>query len=396
VWSPGGRWGLLTSSAARSQGASTGRQYGIGYQWLGPRFGIDLQALRADRGFRDLGALESGVGTFRLQDRASVWLQVPHGNLAWTSVRWRDVAGESSLVHSLSWSQMFGPRLSLAGSLFHDRIGGNGASLSLNFALGANTMSSLTADHSPGRTGLIAEVQHSAPYDGGWGWRVQAGDRDGAVGLAEAGIRGRYGEASFGVDHQSGGSGAFAQARGSVAWMDGQAFASRQVGDAFAVVSTAGVAGVPVLFENRVLGTTNQHGYLLVPEMRGWQRNRLAIDPDALGAEYRVPPIERFVTPADAQGVLVSFALTRLHPVVAVLLGPDGQPVPAGARGRISGQEGDLLVGFDGEAYIEDAQAGTVLEVDVGGAACRYHLPAPDAESAQTRAGPLPCEGAKP
>ena len=396
VWSPGGRWGLLTSSAAHSRNGTGGWQYGLGYQWLGPRVGVDLQAIRADRGFRDLGALESGRGSFRLQDRASFWLQVPHGNVAWTSVRWRDIAGQSSLVHSLSWSQMFGPRLSLAGSLFHDRIGGNGASLSLNLALGERTMSSFTADHAQDRTGLVAEVQHSAPYDGGWGWRVQAGDRDGAVGLAEAGIRGRYGEASFGVDHQSGGSGAYAQARGSVAWMDGQAFASRQVGDAFAVVSTSGVAGVPVLYENRVLGITNARGYLLVPEMRGWQRNRLAIDPDALGAEYRIPPIERFVTPAEAEGVLVSFGITKLHPVVAVLLGPDGQPVPAGARGRISGQQAELLVGFDGEAFIEDAKSKAMLEVDVGGATCRYHLPELGAASAQTRAGPLQCEGAGP
>jgi outer membrane usher protein len=396
VWSPGGHLGLLTSSAAHSQGGTSGWQYALGYQWLGPRFGLDLQALRADRGFRDLGALESGRGTFRLQDRASFWLQVPHGNVAWTTVRWRDITGDSSLVHSLSWAQMFGPRFSLTGSLFHDRTGGNGASLSFNLALGERTMSSLSADHAQDRTGVVAEVQHSAPYEGGWGWRVQAGDRDGAVGLAEAGIRGRYGEASFGVDHQPGGSGAYAQARGSVAWMDGQGFASRQVGDAFAVVSTAGVAGVPVLYENRVLGTTNSHGYLLVPEMRGWQRNRLAIDPDALGANYRIPPIERFVTPAEAEGVLVSFGLTKLHPVVAVLLDPDGQPVSAGARGRVSGQEGELLVGFDGEAYIEDAKAGTVVDVDVGGAACRYHLPALDAAPAQSRVGPLKCEGNTP
>ena len=176
--------------------------------------------------------------------------------------------------------------------------------------------------------------------------------------------------------------------------MAGQAFASRRINDAFAVVSTASVPRVPVLYENRVLGTTNAKGYLLVPEMRGWQRNRLAIDPDALGAEYRVPQIERFVTPADAEGVLVSFGLARLHPVLAVLLGPDGLPVPAGARGRIAGQDSELLVGFDGEAYIEDAKPGTVLEVDVGDATCRYHLPAASATSAQSRLGPLRCEGA--
>jgi outer membrane usher protein len=394
AWSPGGRWGLVSSSAARSQGTTSGWQYSLGYQWLGPRFGIDLLAQRADPGFRDLGALESGHGPMRLQDRASLWVQVPHGNISWTSVRWRDALEVSGELHSMAWTQMFGPRFSLAASLFHDRIGGTGASLSFNFSLGERSIASLTADHAQGRSSVVADVQQAAPYDGGWSWRAQAGDRQGAVGLAQAGFRGRYGEAFFGVDHDSGGSGAFFQANGSVAWMDGHAFASRHIQDSFAVVSTSGVPSVPVLYENRVLGTTDARGYLLVPELRGWQRNRLAIDPDALGAEYRVPPIERFVTPADAEGVLVDFGLQRLHPALAVLLGPDGLPVPAGARGRIAGQDVELTVGFDGEAYIEDAKPGTVLEIDVGDATCRYHLPAAAATSAQSRLGPLRCEGA--
>jgi outer membrane usher protein len=396
AWTPAGRWGLVSSSAAHSQGTSSGWQYSLGYQWLGPRFGIDVLAQRADRGFRDLGALESGHGPMLRQDRATFWVQVPHGNVSWTSVRWRDALEQAGEVHSLSWSQMFGPRFSLAASLFHDNVGGNGASLSFNLSLGERTIASLGTDHAHGQSSVVADVQQAAPYDGGWSWRVQAGDREGAVGLAEAGYRGRYGEAHFGLDHDAGGNGAFFQAVGSVAWMDGHAFASRQIQDSFAVVSTSGVPNVPVLYENRVLGTTDSRGYLLVPELRGWQRNRLAIDPDALGAEYRVPPIERFVTPADSEGVLVDFGLQRLHPVLAVLLGPDGQPVPAGARGRISGQDAELLVGFEGEAYIEDAKAGTVVDVDVGGAACRYHLPAVDTATAQSRLGPLPCEGAQP
>jgi outer membrane usher protein len=210
--------------------------------------------------------------------------------------------------------------------------------------------------------------------------------------LAIASFRDRYIDASFGVSRNSGQTDAFASASGSLAWMDGHAFASRRISDSFAVVSTGGVANVPILYENRVYGLTDARGYLLIPDLRGWQRNRLAIDPDQLGANYRLSALEQFVTPADAGGTVVHFGVEKLQPAIAVLLGPNGRPVPAGTAGKIAGQNADVLVGFDGEAYIENAPAGTVVEMEVDGVSCSYPLPAFDNSSTQAKLGPLACD----
>jgi outer membrane usher protein len=130
----------------------------------------------------------------------------------------------------------------------------------------------------------------------------------------------------------------------------------------------------------------------MIPELRGWQRNRLAIDPDRLGANYRLSALEQFVTPADAGGTLVHFGVEKLQPAIAVLLGPDGKPVLAGTAGKVVGQNADVMVGFEGEAYIENAPAGTVIEMEVDGVSCHYHLPTLENSNTQARLGPLACD----
>jgi hypothetical protein len=48
---------------------------------------------------------------------------------------------------------------------------------------------------------------------------------------------------------------------GALVLMDGGVHAARQVGAGFALVSTDGVGGVPVLQENQVIGKTSGSGY---------------------------------------------------------------------------------------------------------------------------------------
>jgi outer membrane usher protein len=418
VWSPFGHVGLVNAAVARSQGNGTGQQLVLGYQWFGPRFGVDMQVQRASRHFRDLGSLESerlGLpqGPQLEQERASTWVQFSHGgNLAYTWIHFRDARDVRGTVQTLSWSQTFSPRVSVTGSVFHDQLTGTGAGFSVNMLLGNRLNASVSLDHSNGQASGVATLQRQAPYEGGLGWRLQAGDRQGAIGLAEASFRTRYGDASFGFDHSPGGDGAYFQGAGSLVFMDGHFFVSRKISDSFAIVSTSGVPDIPISYENRVLGLTNSIGYLLVPDLRGWQRNRLSINPDALSANYRLTALEQFATPPDAGGTLVRFGVDKTQPVIVVLLGPSGSPVPAGTRGITSSQKAEVIVGLDGEAYVENAPPGTVIELEVENMQCRYPLNIPSASpllsspasdskaqnqqpSGQLQLGPLSCISSK-
>lgn len=395
-WSPGARWGLISLAYARSDGDSSGEQTSIGYQWNAPEWGFDMQSQRRSEGYRDLGDLSAdpllGPTSLRSEDRATVWAGIPGGNLAFTWLRWRERGGDVRLTRTLSWSQLVGRNVYVSASVFDD---GNhrGGALSLSLPLGPSRHATATTQYDGRRTETTASLREMAPYEGGWGWGVQAGDRDGGQGQLLAEYRGDHFEALFGVDHDSLGTGGFAQANGSIVSMGSQVFAARRIYDSFAIVSTDGVAGVPILSENRVLGHSNDKGYLLVPDLRGWQRNRVAIDPDRLPANYRVGEIERQVTPTDHGGVRVEFDVTELRPAIAVLHDRDGKPVPAGTRLSF-GENGVAVVGFDGETYLESLGAGTVITAKLGGRTCRFTLPAAPMteDGTPARLGPFRCE----
>ena len=371
AWAPWNRFGVITGSLARSAGDASGTQIGAGYQWLGPIFGIDLYAQRADAGYRDLGALDGGGRTLRAQDRATAFTRIPRGSASVSYLRARDADDLPTRIVSAGVTQTWG-RVALSFSAFDDARSGTGVSLSLSVPLGRDIDFSVNADRSDnGRTASVG-LRRSAPYEGGIGWDVQA--RDDGDAQASATYRSRVGEITAGVEQVDGNHGLFAQGFGSLVWMDGQAFASRRIGDSFAVVSTAGVGDVPILFENRVAGRTNAAGYLLLGDLRGWQRNRLAIDPDALTADVRVPAIERLVTPADNTGVRVLFDLQRVRSATVLLRNADGTPVAAGTR--VTRADGSTaIVGFDGELWLERHVDAEVLRWSRSGAACTATLP---------------------
>lgn len=390
AWSPLGRHGVVTASYAHSDGVGSGHQASLGYQWFGQRLGFDLQVQRATAGYRDLGALEGGSAPLRAQDRASVWFDVPRGSLSLNWLRFRDGQDLSGRTVSVGLSQTWG-HVSVAANAFHDSRAGTGVSLALSLPLGEDLYSSFNADRRRGDSEFAASLRRNAPYEGGWGWQAQA--RSGGDGQLGAQFRGRAGELQIGVERRDERHGGYAQGQGSLVLMGGEAFASRHIHDSFAVVSTNGVAGVPILYENREAGYTNDDGYLLLADLRGWQENRVAIDPDRLPAHFDVPKIERLVTPANASGVRVRFALERMRAATVVLHDADGVPVAAGTRvRRRDGSE--AVVGFDGVLWLEDYVDGETVQWSRNGKRCLAVLPAlaqAAPASAMPELGPVRC-----
>jgi outer membrane usher protein len=397
IWSPGNRWGLVTASYGRAVADTQGNQYTLGYQRNSSRYGFDLRVVRRDEGFRDLGDVgvdraAPGAATLA-REHGTAWVQVARGTLAFTAVGTRDRVARHR-TRTLSWTQNFGWPLSVSASLFDDRDSGRGGGLTLSIPIGERLQVSGGLRRLQGRTSASTTVMRRAPYEGGWGWSVRAGDNDGQDLQAGAEVRGRHGEMSFGIDRTRGETGTFMQGGGSLALMGGRLFLSRRIDDAFAVVSTNGVAGVPILNENRLYGLTNAAGYLLIPELRGWQRNRISVDADQLGPHHVVRDLEHLVTPPDRSGALVRFDITQTNPVLFVLLDPAGEPVAAGSRVHLRPTGREVLVGFDGEVYLEDATADSSIEALLGGMTCRYRVPSVvRTETGQTTRGePLRCE----
>ena len=139
--------------------------------------------------------------------------------------------------------------------------------------------------------------------------------------------------------------------------------------------------GVEVFQENRSVGITDSAGRALVPGLRSYQPNKIAIDTSKLPVDADIATTQNIIAPADRSGVRVNFAVqTNIRPAVVVFKAPNGMPLPAGSRGQVEGGE-NFVVGYDGQAYIKNLAAEnkvTVVTVDGECSAAFHYEPRPN------------------
>jgi len=401
----GGWWQLgsagvvnLAYAHSRYQGLQGG-QWAVGYSWNNRRFNFNLRSVRSHGDFRDLGALQDNLPP-SISEQATVGVDLLKlGTLSASYLRLRYPDGDDNRYASLFWSRSWSARWSAYLSVNQnlDRSEDRSIYLSLTASLGNNRQASVSSQRNGGTQSWVADVTQPVPGDGsasGIGWRAQVrqGD-DGTGGLAEVGILNDVGRYSFGASRQGGLNFAYASASGSLVWMDGHTFATREVSDAFAVVSTGGVGGVPVRLENRLIGVTDDRGLLLVSPLLSWQRNRVSIDTLDLPANMRADRIEDWVTPRQRAGTGVTFKLRARPSVTLILQDLQGQPLEPGSEVRLpDGRQ--ATVGYDGLLYLEDVSPGTTLYVTTSSGQCRSRVPEQQqvvASGAQPRPAALQC-----
>ncbi|MET0890694.1 MAG: fimbria/pilus outer membrane usher protein [Stenotrophomonas maltophilia] len=397
-WLLGGA-GVVNAAYAHSRHAGLqGGQYSLGYSWNNRRFNVNVLTRRTHGAYRDLGALQDTLPP-DISEQATLGINLQSaGSLSASYLRLRYPDGDDNRYASLFWSRSFGDRWSAYLS-FNQNLADSddrSAYLSVSAALGRNRQSSVSAQRNGERLTYVADLSQPVPGDGsqgGYGWRVQArGGDDGAGGLAELGWLNRVGRYSMGYARQGDVDYGYASASGSVVWMGGHVFAAREVPDAFAVVSTDGFGGIPVRLENRLIGSTDRNGLLLVTPLLSWQRNRLSIDTLDLPADMRADRVDTWVTPRQSAGLGVNFGLRRTQAMHVVLHDPAGAPLPVGSQVRLPGG-GSATVGYDGETYLEDVATPVQLEVDLPDGHCRVHLAPPVAATSPgvPSIGPLRC-----
>lgn len=392
-----GRFGVVNANLAASGGAHAraGLQGGIGYQYVARRFSVELQSQRAWRNYADLSARD-GAPAPRASERAVLAMALGGQvsmNASYAAYRagapsydnnpgYGDGAGRQSRIIAAGITRSFrgGVFASVAAFDNLDRGKGRGVFLSLSMALGRDRVASVTAGRQNGAAQRTASVSSAPDMAGGVGWAVQDSRLgDAQLRTAQVQYLGRYGQAALtaqssggnGGNGGSGGTSVTLEGVGALVLMDGTAAATRSVGAGFALVSTGGVADVPVLHENRLIGVTDAGGHLLVPALNANVGNLLAIDTSGLAADRRVPLTMQSVNPRSLAGMLVRFPIEAYQAANIVLVDASGAPLPVGAgvRHRESGKQG--MVGFDGLAFVDDLQGRNHLEVDMGAAAGR-------------------------
>jgi len=404
----GGDWllgsaGVISASAARSENRGlSGSQYSVGYNWTNSRFNFGVNGMRASSGYRDVASLY-GSPPPELSASAQAGFSTDHlGSFGVSYVHLRYQQQPVSRYGSAYWYKSVGRRMSLSLNVNQnlDQQRDRSFFLSFNLSLDDRTYLSAGLQHDGDRNLYTVNATQSIPSAGGFGWRAQLQQGDGTQGgQAELDYLGRYGQVQVGASDIGGSDYAYAGANGSVVLMGGGLFASRQIYNGFAVVSTDGVPNVPVKLENNLIGTTDKHGRLLVTPLNAYQNNKLSIDPMDLPADVRIAQVDTIATPTDRAGTLVRFGITPIRAASIILVDANGKPLPLGSTVQLHGHPSAqaALVGFDGSAYLDTLDAHNVLDVDTPTGACHVTFDYHEQGDSIPQIGPLTCaRGSRP
>jgi outer membrane usher protein len=230
--------------------------------------------------------------------------------------------------------------------------------------------SGVSRDRGNGTNVTVDVVKPLGQQPGSFGWRLHDSeggfpDRAAAVAYRSSQARMEAAVRQLGKDNR-----VSAEVEGAVVTMGNGVFLTNRIDDAFAVIDT-GVPGVEVFHENRPVGFTDAAGRALIPGLRSYQKNKIAIDTRNLPVDADVSTSQDIVAPADRSGVRVNFAVrTNVSPAVLVLTGADGAPLPAGSRGKVEGGE-EFFVGYDGRAWVKGLAPENSISVALPDRECR-------------------------
>lgn len=182
--------------------------------------------------------------------------------------------------------------------------------------------------------------------------------------------------------------------QGSLGMVDGRIRATRRLGRSFGVVSVPGFEDVTVLVDNKIVGSTDEDGLLMVPGLRPYEENRIAIELDDLAFDTEIDRTELTAVPYEDSGVALEFAARKVVRAEARFVDQTGSALPAGlnlvdAAGGIS-----ALLGLNGLAYISGAAEDVpTLVANLGNETFACVLPWPfDSEQGDTQLGEISCE----
>lgn len=398
VWQAG-QAGVISFSHARSaEGGASGNQSTLGYAWSNERWNFSADTQRSYGDYRDI-ASRYGSAPPDISERMIAGFHAPWlGNLGLSYVRlgYPNSDVRPARYAGAYWSRTVTGRvfLSLSYNQNLDESSDNSLQFGLNFSFDRLHNLSSSWQRDAGRDTLLASLSRSLPGDGGYGWRLQTSGGDTPeTAIAEASWLGTHGRMGVGLAHYGERDSSYVQGEGGLIMMNGHLFASRRVDDAFAVVSTSGVPGIPVKLENRPIGQTDENGELLVTRLNAWQRNKISIDPFDLPADMRISAVDQFIVPSNRAGTLAEFSLKNVRAALVDLVDANGQPIPVGSQVEQEGMvEDTTVVGFDGTTYLESLQDHNRLRIRGPGFSCLAVFDYPAAiPGAIPSIGPIPC-----
>jgi outer membrane usher protein len=386
-----GNLGLVNIDLAASGGSGqVGELLSFGTQHIGTIFSLGGSAILSNRSYRDVASM-NGSGTPRKQLSAFTGVSLRHfGSAAVayagadedaspTTNRLLGTQVQHSHIVSANYSLQF-HRLSIYATEFKslDSDGSNG--LQAGFTVPLGRRGSVSISGSSDRSGQV-QVQRSAAQIGEWGYQGYVSEGESAHEFGQVQYKSPVGLFTAGLDQSGGLTTARLESQGAVSLVDRSLFPSNWIYDSFAIVDTSPVPHVHVLEENRNVGTTNKSGRLMVPDMRSFDLNHLAIEPTDIPPDATINNDKREIRPQDRSGVVVKFPIKFNRAALLRVVDSAGVPLPLGSAATLQATGAVVPIGYDGDAYIEGLSPHNEVSIErPNGKRCSVafdYLPAP-------------------
>ncbi len=411
-----GRWGTVSAAFSGSRHASqSGAQIYGEYNLDIAGFTVDASTQRTFKSFNDLASVTAttahlpslasafALGVYSLDPRPpraldrltfGIPLKFDATSLSLSFINLVEANGTRSriLTASLSRPLPFDASLFMTGFVDFAQSRSAGVFAGLSIPLGPRVRANAGGSYGgSGRYGEVDVGQPVQPSDGSVGWRYRDVEGSNAIRIGDAAYRSSYGTVQVEVSQQGKAVSTQGEFDGSFGYIgSGGLFVGNHIADGFAVVDT-GIAGVPVYRDNRLIGETNPFGKLVVPDLRSYQGNQIAIDPLGLPANAEARSTKQVVAPAARSGVGLNFGIDRhVDAAMVRLADAQGRPLPVGAKGHRKDDEG-FVVGYGGQAYVKHLGPDNVVVIDLGDHECTATFPYQPDGGKRVAIGPIPC-----
>lgn len=393
-----GSFGVLNSAFSQSRfDGRQGQQVSLGYQYSSQRYSLSYQRLERHEQYADLTLIDSPyISLSKRSEQVTASLNLDSwGSLGAGYFDIRAADDSRTRLLNLTWNRPLWGNSSFYLSANRE-IGDSNWAVQAQVVIPFDLDGSLSMSVERSTTGESRQrvnFSRAVPGPGGVGYNLGYAHGQGAdYRQADLTWRLQSVQLQAGVYGSSDAETRWADASGSLVWMDKHVFAANRINDAFVVVSTDGYPKVPVRYENQWVGDTDESGRLLVPWASGYYRGKYEIDPLNLPANVLSPTVEQRVAVRRGSGYLLEFALARINAASIELVDEHNAPLPLGANVLHEQSGAVAVVGWDGLVYLDTLAPQNTLRVTLGGgASCQVQFALPASSEQVPLIGPLVC-----
>lgn len=394
-----GNIGLVngTVAASRSHDGS-GALGGIAFERQGRLVSYTAQSQWTTHDFRQVG-MSPGQLPRRRQSSGTVGVQLgTWGSITSTYV---DQAGRNdarSRVLSLGYSLPLSRYAQLSINALRNigNTGGKTIFTTLAIPIDGTTSATVTRERSLNpQTGASTVdtllVQKSPPIGEGFGYRLQQRGEDRLGSFIWQGSAGTYQLEA--TQPAEGNMATRLNIAGGIGMVGGKAFLSRAITESFGVVRVADYPNVSVLQDNQVVARTDSSGYAVLPRLRAYDRNTIAVNQNDVPLDAIIQKPSLVAVPYFRSGVLLDFPIRRVRAGVLRVTNEHGEDVPSGSLARIAGGTEEFPVALRGEVYLNGFEDTNRVAVTWNGSRCEFEVKYPKTEDPLPQLGTFVCKG---